>query len=105
MRCYRIHSGTESLETLLNADRKDGWVASDESAETQAKGISCCESLDALASYISMYSLNIQPGDVLVELVGQHSYDSDRDQGAVRLIVERFEVLGNAAEWLASFEG
>lgn len=100
MAYYRIHRAGEALETMLDPTRKDGWVASDEAPETQPHGISCCADLDDLRSYVSMYSMNVQPGDLLVRVVGRQSWDSDRDQYAVRVIVERYEVVGDAREWL-----
>jgi len=104
MNFVRIHSASESLETLLNPARRDGWVASDEKAESQPRGISCCLEEDDLRSYVRMYSMAIQPGDVLVRLVGRLSADRDRDQGAVRAIVESYEVIGDARDWF-SHEG
>ena len=99
-RYYRIHSAAESLETLLDASRKDGWVASDETAETPPHGISCCGSLDDLREYVRYYSMSVRPGDRLVELTGRKSHDEDRDQYAMRAVVESYEVLGDAREWL-----
>jgi hypothetical protein len=98
---YRIHRASESLDTLLDSSRKDGWCADDESAETQPVGISCCADLDALRSYVREYSMSVRPGDLLVRVVGSLSYDSDRDHGAERVMVEGYEVLADAHAWLA----
>lgn len=98
---YRIHSRDESLETLLDHSRKDGWVASDESADTQPVGISCCSRLEDLERYVLMYSLNIRPGDVLVELSGDYSDDDDRDQYAARFLPESYDVICEASEWFS----
>jgi len=102
MNFYRIHAAGESLETLLNASRKDGWVADDESAESQPRGISCCETEDDMRTYIRMYSMCINKGDTLVRLSGSLSQDADRDQHAVRAIVSSYEVMGDAGKWLSS---
>ena len=98
---YRIHSASESLDTMLDASRKDGWVADDEAPETQPVGISCCTSLEALRSYVRNYSMSVRPGDRLVRVVGSLSYDRDRDLSAERVIVESYEVVADAAAWLA----
>lgn len=100
-RYYRIHSGTESLDTLLDPRRPDGWVADDESPETQPLGISCCSSLADLAAYQREYLMNVTAGDVLVELTGTLSPDDDRDEHAVRLIVESYRVVCSGAAWNA----
>lgn len=96
----RVHAAGESLETLLNPRRPDGWVASDETYEAQPLGVSCCDSLDDLRRYIRAYSMAVQPGDRLVLLTGRRSYEADRDHHASRAIVESYEVLGDAREWL-----
>lgn len=98
---YRIHSGSESLETLLDARRPDGWVADDESLETQPLGISCCSTLAELAAYQRGYLMNVTAGDVLVELTGELSPDDDRDEHACRLIVESYRVICSGAAWNA----
>ncbi len=98
---YRIHSADEPLDRLLDPARPDGWTADDESPETQPRGVSCCLSLRDLARYIRGYSLAPQPGDLLVELGGDLG-DDDRDQYAARLVVDDYEVLGQAEALLAA---
>lgn len=102
---YRIHPAGESIETLRSDARKDGWVASDENGATQPMGISACMSLEELRRYVVHYSMAVQPGDVLVRMVGRMSPDRDRDMNAVRCVgVTEVESLGDASEWLATEE-
>jgi hypothetical protein len=101
MSYYRIHSAGESLETLLDPRRPDGWVADDESLETQPLGISCCATLAALAAYQRGYLMNVEADDVLVELTGELSDDDDRDEHARRLIVNGYRVVCSGAAWNA----
>lgn len=101
---YRIHPGEEDPNTVLDPERPDGWVASDEDYETQPLGTSATENLDDLASYVSLYSLNVLPGDVILKLNGQLSPEPDRDQFAVRVIVESYEVLGSASDWQDAYD-
>lgn len=96
---YRIHSSTEPLETLLDPRRADGWVADDESADSQPLGISCCSSLTGLRDYQTTYLMAVQDDDVLVELTGELSDDDDRDEHASRLIVESYRVVCTGAAW------
>lgn len=93
---YRVHSGTESPETVLDPARPDGWVASDEWLESQPHGVSCCLSLRDLLAYVAYYSLCPQPGDVVLALSGRLG-GQDRDQHAARLVVESYDVLWPAA--------
>lgn len=104
MEFYRVQCADESLSTLLNPARPDGWVASDESLETQPRGIPACSSLHDLARYVSLYGLSIQEGDKLVVITGSLSSDDDRDQWAVRCIAERAEVIGSASAWWQAAE-
>lgn len=97
---FRIHSASEPLDTLLDPSRKDGWVADDEAPETQPIGISCCVDLEKLRRYVRHYSMSVRPGDQVVRLVGTLSDDRDRDENAERVIVESYEVLGDAQAWL-----
>lgn len=97
---FRIHSATESLDTLLDPKRPDGWVASDEDLESQPHGVSCCETLEDLRRYVSYYSMGVRTGDRLVRLLGAPSYDQDRDRYAARAVVESVEVIGDAKAWL-----
>jgi hypothetical protein len=99
---YRIHSADEAAKTVLDAERPDGWVASDEAYETQPHGVSACLTLRELATYVSLYSLAIQPGDRVLALRGTYG-DDDRDQHAVRVIVESYEDLGDAQAWHAAY--
>lgn len=101
---YRIHPSAEDPSTALDPERPDGWVASDESYETQPLGTSATESLNDLASYVSLYSLNVLPGDLILKLDGHLSPEPDRDQFAVRVIVESYEVLGFASDWQDAYE-
>lgn len=98
---YRIHRAGESLETVLDARRPDGWVASDEGGDgyVQPLGVSACASLEDLRRYVREYSLSIRPGDRLVALTGRLSYDEDRDLHACRVMVSSYEDLGSAKEW------
>ena len=92
---YRVHSADESPETVLDPTRPDGWVASDEGYETQPHGVSACASLGDLIRYCRTYGLAPQPGDVVLRLRGRVCGD-DRDQHAVRVEVESYEVVGSA---------
>lgn len=85
-RCYRVHPAGEAHETVLDPARKDGWVSSDETHETQPRGVSACLSLADLLDYMRMYSLTPQPGDVVLELRGTIC-GRDRDLNAVRVEV------------------
>lgn len=92
---YRIHSADEAPETVLDATRPDGWVASDEDYETQPRGVSACASLGDLIRYCQVYGLSIQPGDVVLRMTGR-TCDEDRDQHAARVEVESVSVMGSA---------
>lgn len=92
---YRIHSADEAPETVLDPTRPDGWVASDEAYETQPHGVSACASLGELIRYCQVYGLAPQPGDVVLRLRGRVC-DEDRDQHAVRVEVESYEVVAPA---------
>lgn len=98
---YRIHRGVESLDSLLDPRRPDGWTCDEERVETQPLGVSACSSEDDLRAYVREYSLSIREGDRLVRLRGRLSYDSDADRYAVRVMVERAEDAGCALRWLA----
>lgn len=104
MEYYRIHKGSESLDTILDSRRPDGWVADDESYETQPMGVSCCQDLDTLARYIRHYGMCVRQGDVLVRVIGSLSYDRDRDLGVDRVIATGYEVLGCARTWVDTGE-
>lgn len=91
---YRIHCKSESLETLLDPTREDGWVASDEDYETQPRGISCCATIGDLMRYARLYSMSDVPA-YLVELTGEWSSDDDRDEYADRMIVSSYRVIGH----------
>lgn len=93
---YRIHSASESIDTVLDVTRPDGWVASDEGYETQPRGVSACASIGDLIRYCRTYGLTPQPGDVVLRLEGREC-DRDRDQWAVRVEVESASVMGSAA--------
>lgn len=99
---YRIHRASESLSTLLDASRPDGWTCDDEAAATQPLGISCCASQDALRSYIRHYGMSVRAGDVLVRMTGALSGEPDRDQYAERAIVSGYEVVADAIGWVRS---
>lgn len=92
---YRIHCADEPLENLLSPSRPDGWVASDESLETQPLGVSCCASIKDLMRYARHYSMSDLPGSLLVELEGDLSPEQDRDEHACRLIVRSYRVIGH----------
>lgn len=92
---YRIHCADEPLESLLDPRRPDGWVASDESYETQPLGVSCCSSILDLMRYARAYNMSALPGSMLVELEGEWSHESDRDQHAERMIVRSYRVIGH----------
>lgn len=92
---YRIHSALESLESLLDPRRPDGWVAGDEDYETQPLGVSCCASIAELMAYIREYSMTAEPGSLLVELTGTWSPERDRDDHAARMLVTSYRVIGH----------
>lgn len=96
---YRIHDAAEPLETLLDPTRPDGWVASDESADTQPLGISCCTSLGDLARYAVYYSMASSRPSLLVELHGEISGD-DRDRYAARMVVRSYRVIGHGHRFI-----
>ena len=93
---WRVHPAGESPSTVLDVSRRDGWVASDESAETQPRGVSACLTLDDLRTYRDMYLMAVRPGDVVLELRGRIC-GADRDQHA-----ERVEVMEIVAVHAAS---
>jgi hypothetical protein len=98
---YRIHRHDESPATVLDARRPDGWVASDEVHETQPRGVSCCATLGDLARYVEVYSMGVQAGDVVLGLRGACAGDRDRDEHAIRLAVQSYAVLWQAADFVA----
>lgn len=102
MIAFRVHQAAEAPATVLDPGRPDEWVASDESYESQPHGVSACATLDELARYARKYSMQIQPGDRVIELRGREG-DEDRDEHAVRVIVKQYRVLGDAADWLAAW--
>jgi len=102
MIAYRIHSHTESLDTVLDARRCDGWVADDEAYETQPHGVSSCATLHDMAHYVRAYSMGVKDTDTLVELTGEPSCDSDRDDYAVRTVVSSYRVLATGADFRAA---
>ena len=87
----RIHSFSDELSTLLDPRRPDGWVASDETYETQPYGVSACDNVRDLMGYIDEYSLCANDGDVLVGLVGD-SHPA-RDLYETRTDVASYTVL------------
>lgn len=91
---YRIHDINEPLKNLLDSRRPDGWVASDESYESQPLGVSCCASIRDLMMYARHYSMSDIPS-LLVELEGDLSPEQDRDEYACRLIVRSYRVIGH----------
>ena len=93
---YRIHSATESLETILDASRPDGWTMSDEAI---VSGLAVCSGLDALYRYIRDYGMMVSTGDVLVEVEGCYA-GPDHDPGACRITATGYTVLGDARTWL-----
>ena len=100
---YRVHAKGENPKTVLDKNRKDGWVADDETPETQPLGISAADTLDDLSSYVHHYSMSIRPGDRLLGLDGKYSPDDDRDRYAVRAIVSSYKDLGPAEDWWAVY--
>ena len=101
---YRVHAYGESLDSVLDHGRVDGWVASDESEDTRPSGVSACGSLSDLARYITLYSMNVEPGDTVLRLVGLVGPDHDRDQGAMRVLASSYEVVCTGAELLEAME-
>lgn len=101
---YRIHRANESIETILDPSRRDGWVASDEDGDdyVQPHGVSACATLEHLARYIRHYSMSLREGDRLVRISGRLSYDQDRDDWACRVIAESVEIIGDALAWKAA---
>lgn len=104
---YRIHSADEPLETLLNPRRPDGWVASDEDYDSQPLGVSCCRTIGDLMRYARKYSMRDGPS-LLVELTGEWSGESDRDEHADRMIVTSYRVIGHGdrlVRWAQDYRG
>lgn len=97
---YRIQSHNEPLETLFDDNRKDGWVASDELEDyekgAQPKGISATVTLSDLSRYMRKYSMNVRPQDYLVGMTSRSHGETgmDRDEHAIRISVDEFQVLG-----------
>lgn len=98
---YRIHCGSEALDSVIDARRPDGWAASDEGEESQPLGVSCCSTLGALARYARLYSMAVQNGDVVLELTGAMG-DCDRDENAIRLVVESYRAVATGADFRAA---
>lgn len=92
-----MHATDEPLSTLLNPTRPDGWVASDETYETQPNGISACDSISALVSYSAMFLMNIQPDDRIVQLKGSWG-DEAATPYESRIVVAEYEVIGTGRE-------
>lgn len=95
---YRIHRADEDVDTVLDTDRPDGWVASDESYETQPRGVSACSSLALLAKYVRHYGMQINEGDQLLEMSGTIAFE-DRDEYACRMVVDEVDSMGSALDW------
>ena len=98
---FRIHDADEPLANLLDPYRPDGWVASDESRETQPEGVSCCETIEDLMRYVRAYGMSEQPGSLLVELTGDFC-GRDRDQWARRMRVRSARIIGRGDRLIAA---
>lgn len=96
MTYYRIHPGSEALETMLDPERPDGWTAE---GDAPLRGLAVCTTLEALYSYIREYGMCVEPGDRLVAVEGRY-VGPDHDAHAVRVEASSYEVLGDAREWL-----
>ena len=103
MEGFRIHPAGENLSTVLDPKRPDGWVADDESYETQPYGVSAAASLSELAQYVSAYSMNISRGDQIMSVQGSLSTDRGRDEREIRIVVDSYEDLGPALPWLRAY--
>jgi len=101
MKAWRVHPGSEAPETVLGP-RADGWTA--EGDTPGQDGVSACSTLAALKSYIRAYSLNPQPGDVVLELLGQPIHGARVDPGECRVMVReivavhRLDILDSVDE-------
>lgn len=93
---YRVHRATESLDTILDPSRPDGWTMSD---EPPVSGLAVCSSIEGLYRYIREYGMTVEVGDVLVAVDGRY-VGPDHDALAVRVTAVGYEVLGDAREWL-----
>lgn len=91
-----MHAATESLETILDANRPDGWTMSD---EAPVAGLAVCTSLESLLGYIRDYGMSVGAGDVVVRVEGTYA-GPDHDAAAARCNATSYEVLGDAREWL-----
>lgn len=103
IRGYRVHAADESLETLLDPARPDGWVASDETYEAQPHGISACETIHKLGMYLIGFSMNVRPDDRIVRLGGNRG-DQARDEKEIRIVVDEYEVIGTGRELLDAMD-
>lgn len=92
---YRIHSADESLDTILDVSRKDGWTMAD---EAELSGLAVCTTLEGLRYYAREYGMSIGKGDRLVRVEGRH-IGPDHDAHAVRIVATSYEVLGDARDW------
>lgn len=97
---YRLHDASEPLETILDPDRSDRWVASDESREIQPEGISAVRTIADLMNYARQYGMAETPS-LIVELEGE-ILGPGRDAGEVRMRVDDYRVLGRYGERLVA---
>jgi len=93
---YRIHPGSEALETMLDPSRPDGWTVE---GDAPVQGLAVCTSIEALYFYVREYGMCVEPGDRLVAVEGRY-VGPDHDAHACRVEASSYEVLGDAREWL-----
>lgn len=93
---YRVHAANESLDTILDPARLDGWTMSDES---EVGGLAVCTSIEALSQYVSTYGMSVVAGDRVVRVEGSYA-GPDHDAHACRCNAVSYEVLGDARDWL-----
>ena len=84
MRGYRVHHRSEPVADLLRPGRLSHlWTGTDDDTR---EGVSCCRSLEALATYFAGRGANLR-GSIVVEIEGDEAPDADwdADEGAVLL--------------------
>jgi hypothetical protein len=100
---YRIQSAAEPVTALLDPSRTDGWVASDESAETEPDGVSCCDSIADLAAWVRYYAPRIDVTDRIVRVHGR-SLGEGRDRYETRVQPTAVDETGIPATWLREYD-
>lgn len=61
---YRVHPPHESIDTILDPNRKDGWTAE---GDVPVEGVAVCGSIAELLDYAATYGMHLEGRVVRVE--------------------------------------